>query len=280
MSRKDRQDRRGQLFQDDTEEDYSGEEESEEEKVEDAETRDSYMPSVLYKVGDGHTVYRMSEVFVPPKDPNDPHRVNMIRYNQKIMFTELAKKLPLEKASQRRERRRDIKLREKQGIMATKQHMQSESAVQSAIADYTYLKTSGKRQRKLEAYVEQILPARKAKPMEGAHAPISAKNVHSAHLQDAAEPFQVSDPSAKLVWNISEANVNELAKNFIQPAKTHLRLHPQAAPRTLDESRRTLSEMSVEERRSCSRQIRIQAEAKIDKVLPRVSQIKLNNVEK
>ena len=29
--------------------------------------------------------------------------------------------------------------------MATKQHMQSESAVQSAIADYTYLKTSGKR---------------------------------------------------------------------------------------------------------------------------------------
>ena len=65
------------------------------------------MPSVLYKVGDSHTVYRMSEVFVPPKDPNDPHRVNMIRYNQKIMSTELAKKLPLEKASQRRERRRD-----------------------------------------------------------------------------------------------------------------------------------------------------------------------------
>ena len=33
MPRKDGQDRRGQLFQDDTEEDFSGEEESEEEKV-------------------------------------------------------------------------------------------------------------------------------------------------------------------------------------------------------------------------------------------------------
>ena len=116
--------------------------------------------------------------------------------------------------------------------------------------------------------------------MEGVHAPIGAKKVHSAHLQDTAEPSLVSDPSAKLVWKMSEANVNELAENFIRPAKTHLRLQPQAVPRTLDESRRTLSEMSVEERKSCSRQIRIQAEAKINKVLPRVSQIKLNNVEK
>ena len=135
------------------------------------------MPSVLYKIGDNHTVYRMSEVFVPPKDPKDPHRVNMIRYNQKIMFAELAKKLPHEKVSQRRERRRDIKLREKQGIKATEQHMRSESAIQSAIADYTYLKTYGRKQRKLEAYVEKILPTRTKKPTETVHKPISAKKI-------------------------------------------------------------------------------------------------------
>lgn len=252
-----RQGRRGKLFQDDSEEENSEEDMSEEEKTEEAEPRDSYMPSVLYRGANGQTVYTMSEVFVPPKNPTDPHRVNMIRYNQKLMFAELAKKLPRITLAQRRERRRDIKLREKEGIVATKQYMQSEAAVQTAIGDYAFLKTAGKRQRKLEACVEQILPARKTKATESAHASSNGRNAHTALPFDSLELSPVSDPSAKLQWNVSEANVNELAKKFIKPAKTHPRLRPHAVASSPDEARCTLSEMSIDERKACSRQIRI-----------------------
>ena len=103
------------------------------------------MPPVLYKLDENRTVYMMSEVFVPPKDPNNPYRQSMLRYNHKIMYADLVKKLPKLSEAQKRERRRDLKLREKQGVVATKQYLQSESALLDAIADKVYLKALGKR---------------------------------------------------------------------------------------------------------------------------------------
>ena len=117
--------------------------------------------------------------------------------------------------------------------------------------------------------------------IESAQMPIDVKKVNTAHsLIKYEAPTPDADLGVKLQWNVSEANVNELAMNFINPAKNRIRKNPHVASYALNGSCRSLSEMSIEERKSRTRQIRIQAEMKIDKVLPKVSQIKLNNVEK